>query len=110
MGLEGAAVQTIYTRQAMLPGLFSGRPSSFPHLYKWEVGDGQGSLACYSPWGHEESDMTELYGPAKQVHTSGFKIFSVNHVENACSTAIRFHFFKWQDSINPIAHQSRKSL
>ena len=23
------------------------------------VGDGQGSLACYSPWGHEESDMTE---------------------------------------------------
>ena len=110
MGLEGAAVQTIYTRQAMLPGLFSGRPSSFPHLYKWEVGDGQGSLACYSPWGHEESDMTELYGPAKQVHTSGFKIFSVNHVENACSTAIRFHFFKRQDSINPIAHQSRKSL
>ena len=24
-----------------------------------EVGDGQGSLACYSPWGHKESDMTE---------------------------------------------------
>ena len=23
------------------------------------VGDGQGSLACYSPWGHKESDMTE---------------------------------------------------
>ena len=23
------------------------------------VGDGQGSLACYSPWGHEELDMTE---------------------------------------------------
>ena len=22
------------------------------------VGDGQGSLACYSPWGCEESDMT----------------------------------------------------
>ena len=22
-------------------------------------GDGQGSLACYSPWGHKESDMTE---------------------------------------------------
>ena len=22
------------------------------------VGDGQGSLVCYSPWGHEESDMT----------------------------------------------------
>ena len=23
------------------------------------VGDGQGSLACCSPWGHQESDMTE---------------------------------------------------
>ena len=24
-----------------------------------EVGDGQGSLACCSPWGREESDTTE---------------------------------------------------
>ena len=24
-----------------------------------EVGDGQGCLACYGPWGHKESDMTE---------------------------------------------------
>ena len=24
------------------------------------VGDGQGSLVCCSPWGGEESDMTEL--------------------------------------------------
>ena len=23
------------------------------------VGDGQGSLACCSPWGHTESDKTE---------------------------------------------------
>jgi len=23
-----------------------------------ELGDGQGSLACCSPWGHTESDMT----------------------------------------------------
>ena len=23
------------------------------------VGDGQGSLECYSPWGREESSMTE---------------------------------------------------
>ena len=23
------------------------------------AGDGHGSLACYSPWGHEELDMTE---------------------------------------------------
>ena len=25
----------------------------------WEFGDGQGGLACCSPWGREESDMTE---------------------------------------------------
>ena len=24
-----------------------------------EVGDGQGSLSCCSPWGHKESDTTE---------------------------------------------------
>ena len=24
------------------------------------VGDGQGGLACCSPWGHKEQDMTEL--------------------------------------------------
>ena len=24
------------------------------------VGDGQGSLVCLSPWGHKESDTTEL--------------------------------------------------
>ena len=23
-------------------------------------GDGQGSLSCYSPWGHRESESTEL--------------------------------------------------
>ena len=26
--------------------------------YALGVGDGQGSLACCSPWGHKESDMT----------------------------------------------------
>ena len=25
----------------------------------WGIGDGQGSLACCSPWGHKELDMTE---------------------------------------------------
>ena len=27
--------------------------------YKKGVDDGQGSLACYSPWGHKESGTTE---------------------------------------------------
>ena len=31
------------------------------HEFEQTLGDseGQGSLACYSPWGHKESDMTE---------------------------------------------------
>ena len=31
------------------------------HESEQTLGDseGQGSLVCYSPWGHEESDMTE---------------------------------------------------
>ena len=33
------------------------------HGYEFEyaqgVGEGQGSLVCYSPWGCKESDMTE---------------------------------------------------
>ena len=24
------------------------------------IGDGQGGLVCHSPWGHKESDTTEL--------------------------------------------------
>ena len=30
------------------------------HEFEQAVGDseGQGSLACWSPWGHKESDMT----------------------------------------------------
>ena len=31
------------------------------------VGDGQGSLACYSPWGHKESDTTEQLNRTKEV-------------------------------------------
>ena len=31
------------------------------HVFEWApgVGEGQGSLACWSPWGHKELDMTE---------------------------------------------------
>ena len=31
------------------------------HEFGWTlgVGNGQGGLACCSPWGHKESDMTE---------------------------------------------------
>ena len=33
------------------------------------VGDGQGSLECCSPWGHEESDMTEQLNLTEQIST-----------------------------------------
>ena len=33
------------------------------------VGDGQGSLVCYSPWGHKESDMTEWLDWTEQCHS-----------------------------------------
>ena len=31
------------------------------HEFGWTpgVGDGQGGLVCYSPWGHKDSDRTE---------------------------------------------------
>ena len=34
---------------------------SFKHEFKQAsgVGDGQGSVACYNPWGCKESDMTD---------------------------------------------------
>ena len=49
------------------------------------VGDGQESLACCSPWGHKESDMTERlnwtetmrdHGSVKQSGPRGLSIFS----------------------------------
>ena len=36
-----------------------GSPSQWTRVRKLRDGDGQGILACYSPWGHEESDKTE---------------------------------------------------
>ena len=36
------------------------------------VGDGQGSLACCSPWGCKESDMTEQLNWTEQALTSHF--------------------------------------
>ena len=38
------------------------------------VGDGQGGLACCSPWGHKESDMTE------QLNRTDFYTLKLLHV------------------------------
>ena len=35
------------------------RPDGHEFEQALKVGDGQGSLMCYSPWGHKELDTTE---------------------------------------------------
>ena len=40
-----------------LNGIIDSMDMSLSNL--WEMGEGQGSLACCSPWGHKELDMTE---------------------------------------------------
>ena len=44
------------------------------------VGDEQGSLACYSPWGHKEQDMTE------QLNNKCGKHHSSNRCIDECAT------------------------
>ena len=42
-------------RMRWLDGITNSMAMNF---CKFRSGDEQGSLACYSPWGHKESDMT----------------------------------------------------
>ena len=44
-------------RMRWLGGITNSMEMSLSKL--WEFGDGQGGLACCSPWGRRESDMTE---------------------------------------------------
>ena len=37
------------------------------------VGDGQGSLACCSPWGHKELDTTECLNLTKLIQSMGLQ-------------------------------------
>ena len=39
-------------------------------LSKLGIGDGQGGLACCSPWGHKESDITEQLNLNRNLHIS----------------------------------------
>ena len=48
------------------------------------VGDRQGSLACCSPWGHKELDMTELITETSETAQSS--------TENKQTTNKRKHF------------------
>ena len=44
-------------RMRRLDGITNSMDMSLSKL--WEVGDGQGGLACCGSWGHKESDTTE---------------------------------------------------
>ena len=39
--------------------------------YTLGVGDGQGGLACCSPWGHKESDATEQLNRTELIPSYG---------------------------------------
>ena len=57
-----------------------------------EVGDGQGSLACCSPWGLKESDPTEQMSWAERIHYCRFctlqSLLPVYHLYGRCSCSV----------------------
>ena len=61
------------------------------------VGDGQGSLVCCSPWGHNESDMTEWLNRTDFV-IQGFPDGSV--VKNATMQETWVQSLGWEDSLD----------
>ena len=54
------------------------------HAHEFEeasgIGDGQGSLACCSPWGHKESDMTEGLNWTELNPTSQMSLYRLLHL------------------------------
>ena len=45
-------------------------------------GEGQGNLACCSPWGHKESDMTEGLSNNKQLIYNIMLVSGVKHSDS----------------------------
>ena len=58
-------------------------------------GDGQGSLSCYSPWGHKESDTTEQLNNHNKVLLSRWASF-VLQVLIGQLRKLNMHTLKWQ--------------
>ena len=50
-----------------------------PTQWTW-VGDGQGSLVCWSPWCHKESDTTEWLNWRRCIHTCSFYYYCLNSI------------------------------
>ena len=64
------------------------------HGFEWTpgVGDGQGGLACCSPWGHKESDMTELNWTNCYLYGS---ITNAQSQESLLSLVLLLQAFQW---------------
>ena len=58
----------------------------------WGVSDGQGSLACCSPWGHKESDMIEWlnWTEVKKINDSRSIVKQKPSSSQGMYTAIRY--------------------
>ena len=68
------------------------------------VGDGQGSLACYSPWDRKESDMTEELNWTDWTVTNLAWIFHDFWCFYCCQTTTMITFFF--NAPNPLHAQS----
>ena len=68
--------------------------------YALGVGDGQGSLACCSPWGCKELDMTELNWPIKQKRMYLWHIPKLEEYKISTNHEIKW-FFLWTFLIVP---------
>ena len=52
------------------------------------VGDGQGGLACCSPWGHKESDTTEWL---THIHTQSYYVWGWSVTQKKVTDRSRIH-------------------
>ena len=70
------------------------------------VGDGQGSLACCSPWGHKESDMTEWVNYTDPLGLTGWISLQSKGLSRAFSntTVQKRQFFGTQLSSQSNSH------
>ena len=79
-----------WQRMRLLDGITDSMDMILSKL--WELGDGQGSLVCCSPWGCKESDTTEWLNSTENdikiyQHRSSI-IFSLGHTNHWSFTAL----------------------
>ena len=70
---------------------------------------GQRSLVCYSPWGHKESDMTELLNNNKFILVQTLKFYSLNKFQSynaALSTIVTVLYIRYIYPPAPSKHHS----